>query len=194
MTQDKETIEKQKLSGDNKIQGLQSDKIDLEAQVMNLRDKVAEMERMRRELGEIKETRRALEENERDLLSNLEAIETTKNALELDLGTTKEIVKSQNQQLEEFRERLFEAHAQIDELSARLDEQIAENKRLLDQNRSLDRDLKVMNARCETQQKELDANKRALDDVRDVALRTTGRVRQRYYKTLEGESPKRIEG
>ncbi len=180
LSREHSSLAEQKAVDETRLMELQRDKIGLEAKVLNLEDTVAEMDQLRRELAEERESSQLQEENKQNIKGKLEATEISKNALELDVATTREIVRSQNEQIEELRDDLANAHAGLADLRAKLDVQEVENVNLRESYKRVEREIKTLSARNESMKNELDLSKKALRDIRTAAVRTSGRVRERY--------------
>ena len=116
---------------------LEGEKMAFEAQVMNLKDKVADIDRLRTELGEV---------------------------------------------TEDLRAKLTGADRRVANLRAQLEEQQAVNRELVETRTRLKSEIKMLNANHKTVRNELEEFKKALRDIRSEATRTSGRVRQRYFK------------
>ncbi len=177
---ERDELAQQNAAEEARIKTIQNDKLALEARVLNLEDAVADVDRLRRELADVGENAQLLEESARNVKGKLEATETSKNALELDLATTREIVRSQNEQVEELKEELAVRHTELVDLRAKLDRQEIEFVNLQETSKRTEREVKTLTARVESVKKELDLSKKALRDIRTAAVRTTGRVRERY--------------
>ncbi len=116
---------------------LESAKMAFEAQVMNLKDKVADIDRLRAELGEV---------------------------------------------TEDLRAKLTGADRRVANLRAQLEEQQAVNRELVETRTRLKSEIKMLNTNHKAAKNELEVFKKALRDIRSEATRTSGRVRQRYFK------------
>ncbi len=180
ITEQRDGLAEQTADDERRINEIQSAKLTLEAKVLNLEESVAEMNRLRGELAEAGENAQLLEENVRNVKGKLEATETSKNALELDLATTREIVRSQTEQIEEMKEELAARHTELVDMRAKLDRQEIDRVNLQETSRRAEREIKTLSARVDSIKKELDLSKKALRDIRTAAVRTTGRVKERY--------------
>ncbi len=180
LTEQRDLLADQTAADEARISELQNDRLALEAKVLNLEESVSEMNRLRGELAEAGENAELLEETVQSVKGRLEATETSKTALELDLATTREIVRNHDNQIEDLKEELATRHAELADLRAKFDRQEIESVNLQEMNKRADREVKTLNARVESVKKELDMSKKALRDIRTAAVRTTGRVRQRY--------------
>lgn len=161
-----------------RIRELESDKITLEATVLNLEETVADMGRLRQDLAGTKDELQRAKENGQSLKGKLDATEAAKNSLELELATTRELVRNQNGQVEELRENLSTARTELVDLRARLDRAEIENVNLVETNKRADHEIKALTARLDTLRKELDLTKKALRDIRSAAMRTASRGRE----------------
>lgn len=173
VTEERDGLAKEKAIKEALIKEIQSAKTDLEAQISNLKGKVEDVNLLCQELAEEKEKCQLLEENVHDLESKLESAETSKNALDLDLTATHELVRGQKKQIEELRVMLTTTRNKLTELRAQLDKQAAENVTLRESIERREREIKTLTARNESIKKELDSRKKALHDIRSVAVRTT---------------------
>jgi len=175
VTDERDSLAEQTASAETHINELESDKTTLEAQVMNLKDKVTDMDRLRAELAEIKEARQGLDEQVRDLSSRLEAADTSKDTFEKDLAEARE-------QVENLREKLMGAESQAADLRIQFEQQQAVNKDLMETRRRLENEIKTSNVNYEAAKNELRTFKKAMCDIRSEVAQTSGRVRQRYFK------------
>jgi chromosome segregation ATPase len=153
----------------------EGEKLALEAQVMNLKDKIADMGNLRDELDEARETRRHLDEEIHDLTRRLNAAEKSNKAFEEDLAEA-------HNQVENFQEKLMVANSRMAELRAQLEEQQVTNRNIMEANTRLENEIKTSKFRHDTIKKELEAFKKAMHDIHSEASRSSGRVRQRYFK------------
>lgn len=120
------------------VKELESEKTTLEAQVMNLKDKVTDMDRL--------------------------------------------LV-----QVEDLREKLTNANNRTDDLSVQFEQQQTVNKELMEANGRFESKMKTLNVNYAAAKNELDAFKKALRDIRSEVTLTSGRVRQRYFKSKDKE-------
>ena len=155
-----------------RIKDLQSDKIALEAKVLNLQELVADTDRLRQELAETKEEVQRANETVQSLKSKLDAAEVSRNALELELTTTRGLVRSQSQQTGDLKKELSTAHTDLAALRMELDKQEIVNANLVEINKRADRELKSLTERLELARKDLDLSKRTLRAIRTAAMRT----------------------
>ncbi|MHC4695771.1 MAG: hypothetical protein ACYTFA_03395, partial [Planctomycetota bacterium] len=183
ITEERDRLADQTVADETRIREVQNEKLALEAKVLNLEETVAEMDRLRGELAEAAENAQLLEESVRGVKGRLEATETSKDALELELATTREIVRGQNDHIEELKEKLATTQAELAALHAKLDRQEIDTVNLQETNKRAEREIKTLNSRVESVKKELDLSKKALREIRSAAVRTTGRVRERYSKS-----------
>jgi len=153
----------------------EGEKVALEAQVMNLKDKIADMDNLRSELDETIETRKNLDEQIRALSSRLEGAEKSNKAFEEDLTAAQK-------QVESLQEKFMVANSRVVEIRAQLEEQQATNRDLMEANTRLENELKTSKVSFDAVKNELEAFKVAMHDIHSEASRTSGRVRQRYFK------------
>lgn len=180
VTDERDSLAERVASAETHTNELESDKTALEAQVMNLKDKVTDMDRLRTELAEIKEARQGLDEQVRDLSSRLEASDTSKGTFEKDLAKASE-------QVENLREKLMDAESQAVDLRTQFEQQQAANKDLMKTRKRLENEIKTSNVNYENVKNELEAFKKAMRDIRSEVTQTSGRVRQRYFKPSSKE-------
>jgi len=176
VTEERDSLAEQTASAETHTKELESDKTALEAQVMNLKDKVIDMDSLRTELVEIKEARQSLDEQVRDMSSRLEASDTSKDTLEKDLSKARE-------QVENLREKLMDAESQTVDLRTQFKQQQAVNKDLTETKKHLENEMRTLNVNYEAVKNELDTFRKAMRDIRSEATQTSGRVRQRYFKS-----------
>lgn len=187
------TLERDSLTGqvaamETNIGELDNDRTTLEAQVMNLKDKVSEMERLRGQLDDLTGTRVELTEKVRELSRDIDASDTSKGAFEKELVKTKEIVSNLNVEVEYLQKNLTDSETQVADLRIRLEDQQIANRNLVEVKARLEGELKMLNINYESAKNEIKGFKNALYDIRSEATRTSGRVRQRYFKPDNGGS------
>ena len=180
VTKERDSLSEKASSAEAQTKEIEDEKISLEAQVMNLKDEVADIDRLRGELAEVTETRRDLAEQVRDLSSRLEASDTSKNAFERDLARA-------NEKMEKLRGKITDADSRMTTLRTQLEKQQAANRDLIETNSRLESELRTMTANCETAKNELEVFKKALRDIRSEATRTSGRTRKRYFRPKNKE-------
>jgi len=180
VTKERDLLAEKASSAEAQAKELDDEKTTLEAQVMNLKDEVADMGRLRGELAEVTEARRDLAEQVRGLSSRLEASDTSKKALERDLARAHE-------QVENLRGKITDADSRLTTLRTQFDQQQATNRDLIETNTRLESELKTLTANYETSKNELDTFKKALRDIRSEATRTSGRTRKRYFRPKNKE-------
>jgi chromosome segregation ATPase len=175
VTEERNSLAEQVSSLKAHAKELKDEKMALEGQVMNLKDKLAEMNRLRTELDEVTKARQHLDEQVQDLSSRLEDSDTSKNILEKNLVSLRE-------QVQDLQERLEAADSRAADLRFQLEEQQAANKELVDIRTRLESETKMLSINHKAAKNELEVFKKALREVRSEASRTSGRVRQRYFK------------
>lgn len=188
ITAERDSLAEQKAIHETHIKELQGEKIGLKAQVLNLKEKVAEMDRLRLEIAEAGQSRQLLEEKVLAAKSKLEANETARHALKLDAATTRERVCSLNEQIEELRDKLAAVQAEVTALRTQLDEQEAENANLHEVHGRKEREIKTLSVQNDDMREQLALGNKALQDIRTAAALTTDRIRKRYGKSPDGQS------
>jgi len=153
----------------------EGERVALEAQVMNLKDKIADMDNLRSEFDETIETRKNLDEQIRALSSRLSGAEKSNKAFEEDLTAAQK-------QVESLQEKLMLANSRVAEIRAQLEEQQATNGDIMEANTRLENEIKKSKVSYDAVKNELEAFKTAMHDIHSEASRTSGRVRQRYLK------------
>ncbi len=162
---------------------LERTNVDLAAQALNLEEKVVDLAKVRRELSQAASTRDDLSQQANDLSAKLEASETSRKAIELDLSTSRDVVTELRNELGEQEEKLAGAEGRIAELGDQIDEQRYEIKNLQDAKKTSERELKKTTSRNEKLAAELDSSKKALRAIHGAASRTTKRIQGRYKKS-----------
>ena len=180
ITKEREDAAEEQAANEARVKELRNDKVALEAKVLNLEEAVEEMGMLREKLAKAKEESQRLEESVRDAKGKLEVSDVAKSALDLDVTTTRELIRNQNEQIEELKDTLTAADDQLAKRQAKLDKQELEILNLQETLKRAEREIKTLSARNETIKKELDAGKKALHDIRAAAVRTTGHVRERH--------------
>ncbi len=169
---------------------LEVEKTAIEAQVMNLKDKITDADRLRKELAEITDAHRDSHEKVHDLTRRLDVSEASKDALERELARTHQTSRTLQEEVEKLQEKVPLANSQIADLRIQLEDQQAANRELLQANTRLDNEVKMLGINYDATKNELEAFKNALRDIRSEATRTSGRVRQKYSKPNNGGSSK----
>ncbi len=166
-------------------QKLETERMTFEAQVMNLRDELGDIDRLREELAEGTEARRFLTEQVRELSDQLAAFETSKTTLEKDLSDSHTTLKSLREELRGLRPKLTDSEGEVADLTVRLAQREATNKDLLASRKRFEKDLGKVKSNYEITKSELEAVKQAMREIRNEASRASGRMRQRYFKPKE---------
>ena len=180
VTKERDSLSEKASSAEAQAKELEAEKTTLEAQVMNLKDEVTDMGRLRGELTEVTEARRDLAEQVRVLSNRLEASDTSKNAFERDLARA-------HKQAENLRGKITDADSRLTTLRTQLEQQQATNRDIIETNTRLKSESKTLTANCQTAKNELEAFKKALRDIRSEATRTSGRTRKRYFRPKNKE-------
>ena len=175
VTKERDSLAEEVDSAKSLTKEFEGEKVALEAQVMNLKDKIADMDDLRSELDETTEIRKNLEEQNRDLSSSLKDAEKSNRAFEEELTAAQK-------QVESVQEKLMVANNRVVEIRAQLEEQQATNRDLMEANTRLENELKTSKVSFDAAKNELEAFKIAMHDIHSEASRTSGRVRQRYFK------------
>ncbi|MHC4075934.1 MAG: hypothetical protein ACYSRZ_05920 [Planctomycetota bacterium] len=160
----------------------EGEKIALEAQVMNLKDKITDAGRLNKELMEVTEAHQSSREQVHDLTRRLEASEASKDALEMELAGTHQNARALREELEELREKIAAADSRTADLRIQLEDQQAANRELMEANTRFENEVKTLKINTDAARGELDTFKNALRDIRSEVTQTSGRVRQRYFK------------
>ncbi|MHC4544191.1 MAG: hypothetical protein ACYS9C_13535 [Planctomycetota bacterium] len=181
-TAERDSLTEQMASAEVHAKELEDGKTALEAQVMNLKDRVTDTNRLRGELMEMTEAHQDSREQVHDLTRRLEASEASKEALEKELDGAHQNSRSLGEEVEELQEKVIVADNRAADLRIQLEDQQAINRELMETTTRLENEIKMMNINYDTAKNELDAFKNALRDIRSEATRTSGRVRQRYFK------------
>jgi len=164
------------------LKELEGEKIALAAQVMNLKDKILDANRLRKEFAEITESHRSLLEQVHSLTKRLENSEASNESLELELAETRQGSQNLREEIENLRKQSAATDNKTANLRIQFEDQQAANRELMESNTHLENELKMSNINYEAAKNELDAFKNALRDIRSEAALTSGRVRQRYFK------------
>ncbi len=179
---ERDSLTKQFSYSETNLRKLESDKIALEAQVMNLKDNITDADHLRKELAEITQAHRQSHEQNHDLTRRLKTAETSKNALETQLAETHQNAQTVRIEAEQLRRKVVDGESRTADLRIQLEDQQATNRELIESNTRLENETKMVNINYKAARNELDAFKDALRDIRSEVTRTSGRVRQRYFK------------
>jgi chromosome segregation ATPase len=182
MTAERDSLAKQMASSEVHVRELEDGKTALEAQVMNLKDRVTDTNHLRGELMELTEAHQASREQVHDLTRRLEASEASKEALETELAGAHQNARTLREEGEELQEKVAAADGRTADLRIQLEDQQATNRELMETNTRVENEIKMANINYDAAKNELEAFKNALRDIRSEATQTSGRVRQRYFK------------
>ncbi len=160
---------------------LEDEKMALDAQVINLKDKISDAEQTREKLAQMTEANEDLNERVRDFKGRLHTSEELKNAVEKKLTVTGQTSQSLREDIEVLQARLADTDNLAADLRVQLADQQAANKELMGSQRRLEKEMKLVKINYEAARGELETFKNALRDIRSEAVRTSGRVRQRYF-------------
>ena len=105
-------------------------------------------------------------------------MQISKNALDLDLTTTREIARSQTDEIEELKGRNERTEIDLLHTQERLERQEAENTSLNTAITQANAKMEDLTARNESLKKELDANRKALHSIRSAAVRVSSSIRK----------------
>jgi len=192
MTAERDSLAEQVNSTETHIKDIESEKMALEARVMNLKDKITDADRLRKELAETTGAYQLLRERCHGLTKQLEASQIAKDALENELDGTHQNARTLQTEVEKLREKVTNAESRTTDLRIQLEDQQAANRELIEANTRLENELKTLNINYETARNEVDAFKKALRDIRSEATQTSGRVRQRYFKPASAKAPPKV--
>ena len=93
-----------------------------------------------------------------------------------------EVLTAAQKQVESLQEKLMVANSRVVEIRAQLEEQQATNRDLMEANTRLENEIKTSKVSFNAVKNELETFKVAMHDIHSEASRTSGRVRQRYFK------------
>jgi chromosome segregation ATPase len=181
VTEDRDALVEQTVTTEKNLKSIEVRKVDLEAQVLNLKDTVQDLEATRKELGHAVAERDELMRQVEELTDRLEASETSKKAVEQDLAASQKGMSELRAEAEELEHKHSAAEIALTDLRGRLEEHQIENEELREAKRRLEGEVKMLAAEKQATGSELLATKKALHDIRSAASRTTKRLRSRYY-------------
>jgi chromosome segregation ATPase len=182
VTAERDSLVEQMASADVHAKELEDGKMALEAQVMNLKDRVTDTNNLREELMEMTEAHQDSREQVHDLTRRLEASEASQEALETELAGAHQNARTLREEGEELQEKVVAADNRTADLRIQFEDQQATNRELMEAKTHLENEIKMANINYDAAKNELEAFKNALRDIRSEATRTSGRVRQRYFK------------
>ncbi len=160
---------------------LESDKTTLEAKILNLKDKIVNTKRLEKELTELTGARRDIEQQVREISARWKDSDASKNALVSELENNRESLHVLRQEAEDHRQKEIDAENRMSELQLQLEQQQIANTGLIESVGRLESETRMSSIEQESLHKELDAAKKALQEICSQATRTSGRVRQRYF-------------
>ena len=181
MTEQRDLLSEEATAGKASIKKLEGERTTLEAQVMNLKDKISDTENLRTQVAEQGQAFSELQQQARDLANRLGASETSKDTLGTDLRTAQEKLRVMGTEAENWRQKEIGTGRQLTDLQAQLEEQQAVNTNLVETVGRLESEMRTASINSEAVEKELQAAKKALHEICNEASRTSGRVRQRYF-------------
>jgi len=115
----------------------------------------------------------------------------SKNSLETKLASAHQTMQSLRDEVEDFRERVTNSDSRAADMRIQIEDQQAGNRDLMETKTRLENELKMLSINYEAAKSELDSFKNAMRDIRSEATRTSGRVRQKYFKSNETSSSKK---
>lgn len=180
ITKERDQLLTEKDSAGKHIKNLEREKIDLEAQVFTLKDKV-------KDYNELKEQRGVMENQAQELSARLQDSEDQKNALQLDLAKLRKIVRRLRQENDSLRKELSTTTTDASQMRSELQHQQAENRELQETRNRLQRELTMLTAEHETTTQLLDKARAGLKAIRSAAMKTTERFRDRGTPQKDGE-------
>jgi chromosome segregation ATPase len=183
VARERAVLTKQMNAATKRINSLEQAKVDLEAQILNLEEEVADLRKVREELVQMKGVREELKQQVKELTGQLDAVETSRKAFESDLAASRDLASGQEEGIKKYRKNLEAAHNRLADLSEQLEEQQLENRNLMETKRGLERVVKTLTAKNEVISADLDATKKALFEIHGAATRTSKRIHSRYYKS-----------
>ncbi len=196
-TNERDALTEKMEAAQDRIGELEGLKIDLEAQVMDLQERLYEFGEVRKTLAERNAQCEDLTRRLRDMTVRLDATETSKKALELDLATNKRIAVDLREELKALNQKVAYMETESLDLRERLEEQQVENVDLRVRNKRVEHDLKSEVAKHKTTTAELESSQKALRDVRTATSRTGKRIESRYSaihtNTDSEETPLQVE-
>ncbi len=182
VTSERDSLAKQAATAEEHTKKLEGEKIALEAQVMNLKDKITDTDRLQRELADLTEAGQNMQEKLRNLTKQLETSETSKDAFKKELADANQTIRSIREETETLRKKLATVEGRLADMRIQLGDQQAANRDLLQTKARLDNEVKMLGIKYEAAKNEVDALKNALRDIRSEISLTSGRVRQKYFK------------
>ncbi len=188
VTAERGALAKQMIAADARVNSLEQAKVDLEAQILNLEEQVADLRKIQEELVQMKGVREELKQQVKELTGQLGAVEISRKAFESDLAASRDLASGQEEGLKKYRKNLEAAHNRLADLSEQLEEQQLENRNLMETKRGLERVVKTLTAKNEVISADLDATKKALFEIHGAATRTSKRIHSRYYKSAKSKT------
>ncbi len=180
-TAERDSLAEKMASTETNVKELEDEKMTLEANVINLKDRIVGTNHLRGELAEITEAHRGSREQVHDLTKRLEVSETSKEAFEKELAEI-------HQNALTLQEKVTCADNLIADLRIQLEDLQITNRELMETNTRLENEIKMVNINYKATKNELDASKNALREIRSEATQTSGRVRQRYFKSASAKA------
>ena len=148
---------------------------ELEARVESLRAQAALVDQFREDIAFVEQERAVATARITETAAQLERITEDRDSLAEQLGIAEK-------RIEDLREKLNASNIDLTDMRTRLEEQKTKNDDLVEANKGFEREIRTLTSKYESAEKEIEAAKKALRDIRTVAAETTGRARQRYYK------------
>ena len=148
---------------------------ELEARVESLRAQAALVDQFREDIAFVEQERAVATARITETAAQLERITEDRDSLAEQLGIAEK-------RIEDLREKLNASNIDLTDMRTRLEEQKTKNDDLVEANKGFEREIRTLTSKYESAEKEIEAAKKALRDIRTVAAETTGRARQRYYR------------
>ena len=202
----KEALEAELDEVQKKLSEESAARIQLEERLKAIEPQAAMADQVRQDLSYTEEERNKLANSLTETQQQLEAVTTERDSLAKEIASVEPRAKALEDEkttleaqvmnlrdkvvdigrlsgeVEGLREKLTVAEGQLAELHVQLEEQQAANSKLVKTRTHLESEVKMLAIKHEAAKNELDAFKKALRDIRSEATRTSGRVRQRYFK------------
>ena len=137
------------------------------------------------QLEAVVEERDSLSEKAASVEEYAKKIEGERTTLEARVMNLKDKVTDVNRlrgEVDNLREELIDADSRVANLRIQLGEQRVVNKGLIETRTRLESEMKIAKAGHKVAKNEVNVVRKALHDVRGQAARSSGRVRQRYFK------------
>ena len=178
VTQQCDSLIRKLTSTEKQLKQTETEKLTFQAQVADLKDKIADTVSLHKQLTEALKSRANLSEQLQDMTDHLDVTDTLKDALAANLTGANETLEALRTEVANLRNKLTRSEKQILDLNNKLKDRKIANARL-------ESEMKTRHLNIEAIRNEVDVLKNAFCQIRSEATRTSSRVYRRYFSVKE---------